>query len=149
VCLRSWKRKSSSRTLLRQSPGGGALMEPQSGLARSWHDEIGRWPRCTAQRGCRGCSRGDSGTSPALVLHLRRQAIPPGLKYGSDTQKTRHPPVSSFPSYADESLFSQNALSAASLANLGMVLIRLLIMESSFRVSRRYAATGSSRFSHT
>jgi hypothetical protein len=58
-------------------------------------------------------------------------------RLGSRLQFGEHSSLAFFESkYPVESLFSQNALSAALLANLGMVLIRLLTITGSFRVSR-------------
>ena len=62
----------------------GARMEPrgsgpESGLARSRHDEVGRRARHSAERGRRGGAGSHAGTAPALVFHLRRPTHPAEL----------------------------------------------------------------------
>ena len=58
-------------------------LDPKSGVARSRYDQVGRWPRYTAQCGCRGGARmrrGDNthaGASPSQV-NASSKAPPPG-----------------------------------------------------------------------
>src|SRR5688572_20932041 len=65
-------------------------------MARSRHDEVGRGPRHTAQRGRHGRARIDTRAASALVFHLRRSADPPeldGVGQGEAARRHRRLPL--------------------------------------------------------